>query len=144
MDHYQSIQQVSQETYQNVLVSPAPADITAQYASTASDSSSDRVLNYLYTCFGFGAGWSLDIPVMEILTDKKFIHLGVEGTYEVDTDGYLKSRNLKDIKIQSDTSYTYDGATSMYSMTYADGTVWYFNAQGKPVAVEGEFGSFMG
>ena len=143
VDHYQSTQQVSQETYHNVLVSPAPADITAQYASTASDSSSDRVLNYLYTCFGFGAGWSLDIPVMEILTDKKFIHLGVEGTYEVDTDGYLKSRNLKDIKVQSDTSYTYDGATSMYSMTYADGTVWYFNAQGKPLAVKDKYDSYI-
>ncbi len=143
VDHYQNTQQVSQETYHNVLVSPAPADITAQYASTASDSSSDRVLNYLYTCFGFGAGWSLDIPVMEILTDKKFIHLGVEGTYEVDTDGYLKSRNLKDIKVQSDTSYTYDGATSMYSMTYADGTVWYFNAQGKPLAVKDKYDSYM-
>ena len=86
VDHYQSTQQVSQETYQNVLVSPSPADVTVQYASAALD---DRVFNYLYTCFGFGVGWSLDIPMMEIQTDKKFVHLGVEGTYEVDADGYL-------------------------------------------------------
>ncbi len=140
VDHYQSTQQVSQETYQNVLVSPSPADVTVQYASAALD---DRVFNYLYTCFGFGVGWSLDIPMMEIQTDKKFVHLGVEGTYEVDADGYLKTRNLKDIKVQSDTSYTYDGATSAYSMTQADGIVWYFNSSGKPLAVKDKYDSYM-
>lgn len=89
------------------------------------------------------AGWSLDIPVMEILTDKKFIHLGVEGTYAIGEDGYLNGRNLKDIKVQSDTSYTYDGATSAYSMTQADGIVWYFNSGGKPLAVKDKYDSYM-
>ena len=144
VDHYQSTQQVSQETYQDVLVYPSPSDITAQYATTYSAINEyAQYMNYMYTCFGFGAGWSLDIPMMEIQTDNKFVHLGVEGTYKVGEDGYLDGRNLKDIKVQSDTSYTYDGATSAYSMTQADGTVWYFNTKGKPLAVKDKYNSYM-
>ena len=142
VDQYQSTQQVSQETYQNVMVSPASSDITTQYASSSSSPTTTEI-SYLYKCFGFGVGWALDIPVMEIASNVKYIHLGSEGTYIVYTDGYLYGRNLKDLRVQDDTSYTYGDETSSYSLTNVNGKVWYFNSSGRPMAQKDKYDSYI-
>ena len=94
--------------------------------------------------FGLGEGWSIDgIPVVYIEGNVNYIQLGSQGTYKVKSDGYLDRRDSKDLKFITNTGYTYSGVTSKYALTNVNGTVWYFNSSGSPIACKDKYGQYI-
>ena len=89
------------------------------------------------------AGWNLDFPVYEKGSAGSYIHLGSQGTYKIKSDGYLDKRDSKDIKVVASKEYSYGGLISEWKMTIDDGTVWYFNSRGNPMAKKDRFGQYI-
>lgn len=98
-----------------------------------------------FNIFGLGQGWGIDgIPIVEIVnSSEKYILLGSEGVYEIESDGYLVNRDSKDLKFSTDISYTYGGVKSSYSLYNINGTRWYFDAEGKPLACKDKYDQYI-
>ncbi len=89
--------------------------------------------------YNIGAGWSFNIPSIENwITDR--LVLPDKGSYTIygnDIDGYL----LKDMALSMDQTYSNGQFTSLQKLSFADGTAYYFNAEGLLLAEVDRFGN---
>ena len=119
---------------------PDPNDVSADYETNVFYQPLERGTDI----FGFGEGWGLDgIPTVSIENGSNYVQLGSEGIYKVKSDGYLDRRDSKDLKFTTNTGYTYSGVTSKYALTNVNGTVWYFNSSGNPIACKDKYGQYI-
>ena len=89
--------------------------------------------------YNIGAGWSFNIPSIENwITDR--LVLPDKGSYTIygnDIDGYL----LKDMALSMVQTYSNGQFTSLQKLSFADGTAYYFNAEGLLLAEVDRFGN---
>ena len=99
----------------------------------------DKTQTYNEKRYNIGAGWSFNIPSIENwITDR--LVLPDKGSYTIygnDIDGYL----LKDMALSMDQTYSNGQFDAYKKLSFADGTAYYFNAEGLLIAEVDRFGN---
>ncbi len=91
-----------------------------------------------------GSGWNWSFSSIETVKDQKYLHLNSGSTYKIEMtstsgDSNLKDYNLRDIRLENDSSYSNGTLTSAYALFYKDGKREYFDNDGKLIGILDKF-----
>ncbi|MBE3575695.1 MAG: RHS repeat protein, partial [Firmicutes bacterium] len=119
--------------------SPNPGDASPVYAVDGSTSAA----TYLDRHFGFGVGWALGLPSLEMTDGRIYLHREDGATCEAKPSGSgfeLVHYGLEDIQLSRDTSYNNGQMASSYRLLRKDGVGWYFGSDGRLLGIRNRFG----
>jgi YD repeat-containing protein len=128
------------------------------YASYKYDLKEDKLEDQY---FNIGAGWSLDLPYIEIRYERyrgdgyrayEYLHYGSKGVLEILNEEYvsfgkdssgLADYELSDIRVRKlkSSSYSVDGRIACYVMYEKDGRETYFEENGRIIGIKDRFGN---
>ena len=115
----------------------------------------EKFINKSKSFSDLGLGWEFDFPYIEIRNETRYIdgeemelpyeyfHYGTKGTWCFDrgsTYSNLVGYYLKDMQLSYYNS-TFDGRSTSYLLTEADGKKSYFGTQGELLGIEDRFGN---
>jgi hypothetical protein len=91
--------------------------------------------------YWFGSGWTLAFPFIEEHDMGAYLFHEDGQVFEFDWySGKFQSYGLKDLQINTNDSPIINGVTVYYTLTYKDGTKWYFDEYGRIISKRNRFG----
>lgn len=129
-------------TYDETYIAETYVVVTSSTTTQRSNNISATTYNEIHN--KLGSGWSFGFSSIEYESGKKYLHLPNGASYEyyktsVVGDSNLKDYTLNDMILEDDTSYSYNGITSAYSLSYKDGKKEYFASDGRILAIKDRF-----
>jgi RHS repeat-associated protein len=89
--------------------------------------------------FPIGKGWSWDIPYIQIEDGKKYLNLGSQGFYEVNSSNQLVGYVWEDLTFSNDTSVIVYGRTSAFKVKSIQGISKFFDSEGKLIKISDNY-----
>lgn len=86
-----------------------------------------------------GMGWNFDIPSIETRKNKRYLHFGMKGTWELSESISGRAIGLEDYDFD-DITLSESPQTGEYTVNTKDGKVYLFNDDGQLIEISNRFG----